>query len=317
MAEMIFTDWEGPWTLTDFALELSMAVFNNERFFKNLSLYDDYLAYYARKPGYEAGYTMKLLAPFIAAAGLGNEDVKKIAEMTATFVPDARSAMESLKKIAVPVVISTSYVHYLNVSARMLGIEENLHGSYVDFDALDVSEYKDELLGSVDVIASLEGEELYSYLDKLFSKLDHVLEKVKAVGAGEKARIVEEYCENFGIESPVVIGDSISDYKMFKLAKKRGGVAIAFNGNEYALKHADIAIVSETAFAEVACVEAVLRGGVEALKKLDNYVSDAIMERLSGRRFKVYILDECDLEEVLRESKKMRVFLRGAAGELG
>ncbi len=315
--EIIFTDWEGPWTLTDFALELSMAAFNNDRFFKKLSLYDDYLAYCVKKPGYEAGYTMKLLAPFIAAAGFGNEDVTKIAEMTATFVPDAKPAMKRLKKTAIPVVISTSYVHYLNVTAKMLGIEKNLYGSFVDFDTLDVSSYKDELLKSVDVIASLEGEELYSYLDRLFSKLEHVLDDIKAVGAGEKAKIVKEYCENFKIESPIVIGDSISDYKMFELAREKGGVAIAFNGNEYALKHADIAIVSETALAEVVCVEVVLKGGIEALKRLEDYIPSEILKELSNKSFEIFLIEECDFEEVLRKSKKMRVFLRGVAGELG
>ena len=61
---MFFTDWEGPWVLTDFALELSMAVFNNERFFSKLSLCEDDLAYGVKREGYEAGYTLKLRAPF-------------------------------------------------------------------------------------------------------------------------------------------------------------------------------------------------------------------------------------------------------------
>ncbi len=110
---MFFTDWEGPWILTDFALELCMAVFNNARFFSNLSEYDDYLAYEVRREGYEAGYTLKLLTPFLAAAGVKNKDVEKIAELSARFVPDAEKAMAMLQEKWTPVVISTSYTGYL------------------------------------------------------------------------------------------------------------------------------------------------------------------------------------------------------------
>ncbi len=112
-----FTDWEGPWILTDFALELTMAAFNNERFFRNLSAYDDYLAYDVKREGYEAGYTMKLLAPFISAAGFRNSDLELIARQTAKFVPHAKEAMNFLKKRWTPVIISTSYMQYLKITA--------------------------------------------------------------------------------------------------------------------------------------------------------------------------------------------------------
>ncbi len=304
---MFFTDWEGPWILTDFALELSMAIFNNQRFFRNLSNYDDYLAYEVKRDGYEAGYTLKLLAPFLAAAGVKNKDVERIAEQTARFVPDAEKTMKSLQESFKPVVISTSYIQYLKKTAEMIGVKGELHGTEVDFDSID---FKENLLEMVDLIASLDGEELYRTLDELFSKKEvaEILDSVKAVGAGEKAEIVREYCERFGIEFPVVVGDSISDYKMFDVARELGGVAVAFNGNEYALKHADVAIVSSTAMSEAAVIELFLTEGDRAYSKLSN---------LALPETEIYIIVNSDFKTVLEKSKRMRVKLRGLAGELG
>ncbi len=307
---MFFTDWEGPWILTDFALELSMAIFNNERFFSNLSLYDDYLAYEVGKEGYEAGYTLKLLVPFLAAADVGNEDVKRIASLTARFVPDAEKAMTKLRD---PVVISTSYVQYLEITTSAIGVRGYIHGTEADFDTLRTFLSQDTrkmLLDMVDKIASLRGEELYATLDELFSDREvlSIMESVKAVGAGEKAKILREYCERYEIDFPIAVGDSISDYKMFEEARKLGGVAIAFNGNEYALKHADIAIISSTAMSEAIVIERLNRERtVNSLTELGREVPET----------EIYIMANSDFEEVLEKSKRMRVRLRGLAGELG
>lgn len=307
---MFFTDWEGPWILTDFALELSMAVFNNERFFRNLSLYDDYLAYEVEKEGYEAGYTLKLLLPFLAAAGVTEEDMRKIARLTAEFVPDAEKAMAELQKNWVPVIISTSYIQYLEETASMINVNGYLHGTEIDLDVKIPQSTKQKLMAMIDEIAGLQGEELFRRLDEIFAMEDitKAMESAKAVGAGQKAEIVRSYCESENIDFPVVVGDSISDYKMFETARELGGVAIAFNGNEYALKHADIAIISSTAMSEAAVVKLFLSEGDNAYKKLyDLDIPDT----------EIHIIAESDFKEVLKKSKRMRVKLRGLAGDLG
>ncbi len=302
---MFFTDWEGPWILTDFAYELCMAVFNNDRFFRNLSEYDDYLAYELKKPDYEAGYTVKLIVPFLAAAGIKNDFVRMLAEKSARFVPRAKEAMDLLKKKHTPVVISTSYSIYLETTAALLGLKTHLHGSNIDFDKISL-ENTLNLLEKIDEIASLRNQELYEKLDELFStpEVANMIKNLHTIGAAEKAKILEDYCNKFDIDFPVAIGDSISDYKMFEMAKKLGGVAIAFNGNEYAIKSADVAIISENALIEATVIEKLLEN-----KNLD------VLKDLKSQR--VYFVEDCDLNEIIEKSKRMRVKLRGVAGELG
>ena len=41
------------------------------------------------------------------------------------------------------------------------------------------------------------------------------------------------------------IGDSITDVQPLKFANDNGGIAVSFNGNEYAIKEAEIAVMAE------------------------------------------------------------------------
>lgn len=296
---MFFTDWEGCWVLNDFAYELTMAIFNNDRFYRNLSEYDDHLAYKLKKKGYEAGYTVKLVIPFLAAAKVRNDFVLNFAKKTLKYFKDAEKAIEILKRED-PVVISTSYIQFLKVSAEAFGLKF-IHGTEVDFDSLEVDS---SILEEVEKIASASS---FDEIEKVLSKREilEVVDRVKVVGAGEKAEILRDYCEKYEIDFPIAVGDSVSDHKMFEAAKELGGVAVAFNGNEYALKHADLAVISESALSEALVVKKLIE---------TKDLRSVLKINVPGE---VYILEECDFDEVLRRSKKMRVKVRSKAGELG
>ncbi|MEM4616885.1 MAG: hypothetical protein QXY19_07780 [Archaeoglobaceae archaeon] len=298
----LFTDWEGPWVLNDFAYELCLAIFNNERFFRNLSEFDDYLFYVEKREGYEAGYTLKLLVPFISAFGIKEGVIDSLIN-SARFVPDAKRAGSEILNFFEPVVISTAYSKFVSATAQRIGFKI-VHGSEVDF-SLELDEtLKEELLSSIDLIASLKGESLFEFLNNLMSKLWGRLTNLRVIGAKEKAEILERYEP----KTPITIGDSITDCKMFKKAKELGGVAIAFNGNKYALEEADVAIVSQSAMSTAIVVKTLLNGGINLkLLKSQKYPTGT----------KVYIMSDSDFEDVLEKSMRTRVRLRRSAGTLG
>lgn len=324
---MFFTDWEGPWILTDFAYELAIAIFNNSTFFEKLSRYDDYLAYEVKKEGYEAGDTLKLLVPFLVAAGVNNKEVEKIAEIVAKFVPDSDKAIGFLQQEYKPVVVSTSYVQYLTKTANMIGVKGYLHGTEIDFEKYELNEEeREEILNAVDKIASLNNDELTTFLDEFFwvklqkANAGKILDEVKAVGGERKKEIVKSYVEEFNVERIVAIGDSISDYKMLDWVRKQGGLAVSFNGNEYALKYSNLAIVSDSAISEALVVDLFVKGGFEKVRRIKselvNY-STEVKQSFLNSNTNIYFLDEIDYKEILDESMNMRKKLRGQAGELG
>lgn len=339
MKDIFFTDWEGPWVTTDFAYGIARKVLNNHTFFQRLSQYDDYLSYIVKKKDYEPGDTLKLLAPFIIASGTSSEELKNISRDLATFVPDSKQALSCLKYK--PVVISTSYKQFLEVSAGTLGIKEDLHGTELNIDSFQVDkEDKEVVKSSINTIASLPEIEVYSemvkddlhegskqaveWLDHFFWKklpqtsFKPVLEEVKAIGGKRKRDVVKKYMDEFKYNEGIAIGDSISDYAMLDFMRDNG-VAVSFNGNEYAINHSNVAVVSDTAFGEAAVVDAFFKKGIEGVIDLTRdkktHVNPQIANNLGTSSF--YWLDDADVNLVIKKSKNMRKRLRGGAGDLG
>ncbi len=323
---LFFTDWEGPWVLTDFAYEVAIAFFNNHEFFERLSQYDDYLVLIEHREGYEAGDTLRLLAPFIVALGVSSDELKDLAEKVLAYTPDAEESMRYLmKKEIQPVVISTAYEQFLEVSAKPLGIRK-IHATAFEPEKYRLpKEERKLLLQAVEIIASLPEIEIplndrskssVEWLNDFFwnklakTEAGKILNEVKAVGGQRKLEVVRCY----GIPNPIVIGDSISDYAMLSWAKENG-LAVSFNGNEFAVKNSNLAIVGNTTFAEAYIVEAYLSEGVKGVRKsVRREFNSDIADKLKETEF--YWIDESNVDEVINKSKAMRRRLRGLAGAL-
>jgi len=311
---MIFTDWEGPWVLTDFAYECAVAFFNSHEFFERLSQYDDYLVLVEKRKDYEAGDTLRLLAVFLVANEVSSEELRDLAEKVLKPTPDAETAIKKLKEA--PVVISTSYEQFLEVSAKYLGVEKHIYCTKFNPENYRLnSDEKEAILEAVEVIANLpeitippdeRAKDAINWLNDFFwNKLQktgakRILDEVKAIGGKRKLEVVLKY----GVEKPIVIGDSISDKDMLAYAKENG-IAIAFNGNEFALSNSNLAIIAESALGEVEVINRCLKNGL-------NWIDD--VANVTGG--KVYRLDKANFEDILKESKAMRAKLRGLAGYL-
>lgn len=309
---MIFTDWEGPWVLTDFAYECAMAFFNSYEFFERLSQYDDYLVLIDRRDDYNAGDTLRLLAVFLVANDVTSYELRDLAENVLRYVPDAKESIDELNEK--PIVISTSYEHFLEVSAKPLGLR--YHCTRFNPEDYSISgNLKREIIESVEIIANLpeirippdkDSMKSVKWLNNFFwnrmfkTEARRILEGVRAVGGRRKLEIVLSY--NPG--KVIVIGDSISDVDMLAYAKEKG-IAISFNGNEYALKNSNLAVICESAFGEVDVLNACLKFGLSWIEKCEVV-----------RGGKVCKIDEVDFNEILRESKYVRTKLRGLAGYL-
>ena len=309
---MIFTDWEGPWVLTDFAYECAIAFFNSYEFFERLSQYDDYLVLVEKMEGYDVGDTLRLLAVFLVAHDVTSHELKDLAESVLKYVPDAEESIKELDEK--PIVVSTSYEQFLDVSARPLGLKYHCTEFRPERYRLS-NELKREIVEAVEIISNLpeirippdkDTLKAVRWLDDFFwKKLQKtearvIINEVKAVGGRRKLKVVLSYNPN----KIIAVGDSISDKDLLAYAKERG-IAISFNGNEYALMNSNLAVIGESAFSEV-----------DVLNRCLKYGLDWIEECEVVRGGKVYRTDRVNVEEILRESKKMRKSLRGLAGYL-
>ncbi len=347
--KLFFTDWEGPWITTDFALEISNRILGNQRFFERLSQYDDYLYYIKKMKDYYAGDTLKLLAPFIAAHDVNSSKLEKLAKETANYVPDAEKAISILQEKFKPVVISTSYIQYLETTAKKIGVEGYLYGTEFDVerfssifnekDRLEAENIVEKISKMPEIRIDVEnrrvisGFETISFLDGIFwgesgftRKVQEIMKEIEVIGGKRKLEIVKRYSS--ATKNLIAIGDSISDFEMLGWVKGKG-LAVSFNGNEYSLMRSNLAIISDSAFSEAAVIESFILLGLDGVKRLiDLYTSmkekekiyELIDERIADGLMNsktIFQWIDGDYLSILADSLRMRKTLRGEAGKLG
>ena len=333
------TDCEGPLTLNDNAFEIAADfIEDGGELFKILSLYDDYLVDVVKKENYKAGNTLKLILPFFVVENLTNEDFIDYSKNHIYAVNDSKFLLEYLKKAMNTYIVSTSYGQYIEAVSDYLEVPfENTFYTNVDIDSLHLNdeeiqkivEFKDMILNNP------EDYELFD--DIFFNQISQMgiydeISKIEVVGGQGKKLAIDEIIERDGIDvkGMLYIGDSITDVEPLEFARKNNGVSISFNGNEYPLKVAEIAIVSPSAVATAVVANVYAENDknkvlefikdyniTDDLKKLfSDYNIDS---KIENKFFSVFAdeypiietVTEENYESILEVSKLMRNNIRG------
>ena len=333
------TDCEGPLTLNDNAFEIAADfIEDGGQLFKILSLYDDYLVDVVKKENYKAGNTLKLILPFFVVENLTNEDFIDYSKNHIYAVNDSKFLLEYLKKAMNTYIVSTSYGQYIEAVSDYLEVPfENTFYTNVDIDSLHLNdeeiqkivEFKDMILNNP--------EEYELFDDIFFNQISQMgiydeISKIEVVGGEGKKLAIVEIIERDGIDvnGMLYIGDSITDVEPLEFARKNNGVSISFNGNEYPLKVAEIAIVSPSAVATAVVANVYAENDknkvlefikdyniTDDLKKLfSDYNIDS---KIENKFFSVFAdeypiietVTEENYESILKVSKLMRNNIRG------
>lgn len=324
------TDLEGPITLNDNAFELASAFLpEGARAFTLLSRYDDILAEIVKRPGYRAGSTLILILPFLLAFGLDQRTLENFSKRDVKFVPDAVEVIGKIQEIMPVFIISTSYGPYVQTVAELLGLPAGAcYATAVDLGRYRLNDaerrrvrglYSELLALPLPEVPRLptdlppETAGAVARLDQVFHEIaalevGQVLREVEPRGGAGKAEAVHDSLEQAGggLEAVIYIGDSITDVAALRLVREGGGLAVAFNGNRYAIEAAEIACVSMSARPLRRIAEAFHRRGREGVLKL---AREGGLEGMT-------IVKEGD-ETLIAASERMREKLRGAAGGLG
>ena len=340
------TDCEGPLTLNDNAYEMAdKFIENGGELFKILSLYDDYLVDIVKKENYKAGNTLKLILPFFVVENLTNQDFIDFSKDNIYAVRDSKFLLNYLKNAMNTYIVSTSYGQYIEAVSNYMQLPfENTFYTKVDMDSLKLNDEEiKKIIEFKDLI--LKNPDDYELFDDIFfnqiSKMG-IYEKIRdieVVGGEGKKLAIDEIIRRDDINQDQIfyIGDSITDVEPLAFAHKNNGISVSFNGNEYPLKVAEIAIVSPSAVATAVIANVYAENDKnyvlefikdyndsEDLEKIfDDYNID---EDVKNKFFEVFadeypliqtVTDE-NYENILKVSKEMRNNIRGQnIGELG
>jgi len=227
--------------------------------------------------------------------------------------------------------ISTSYEQYaIHITQKL-----DIYSHNVACTPLPLGRFR-QMLGKEDVQLLEQAEQdiltmrpfaddsrIKQYLDDFFwqklpaTDLGSTMKEVKPVGGRRKVAALNKFAETYSqpLSKWVVVGDSITDFRMLQAVDAAGGLAIAFNANEYALPYSTMSLASTHISDLTEVLEAWQKGkrsGVEKLVK-EKEKTGGVGDRgyfhwLSGRK---------DIDEVIQIHKRIRRLAREEAGKLG
>lgn len=255
---LAFFDVEWPLTPQDNAYELMGLWPGGRQVFDAISRYD-YLLTLEGRPGYEPGETLTLIVPFLLCHGVTTSTIQRMGE-GAALIGGAERLVRALQGQGWQVhAITTSYAPFARAVAGRLGIPlSHLACTALPLERLDYWFPQEARRQVAELEADLARRDsrddgwLRDRLDRFYwrdgadSHMHQVLRVVRPIGGTRKLLAVEAYCLAQGqpLCQVVVVGDSITDVAMLRGVDQAGGLAIAFNANDYALPWATMGLAS-------------------------------------------------------------------------
>ncbi len=322
---IICFDLEGPLSPQDNAYEVTSLVKNGDVIFEALSRYDDVLALAGRE-NYEPGDTLALIVPFLLTHGIRERDITEVSSH-ALIVPGAKDLIARLKDSGWDVhIISTSYEQHAHQIGAALGVDRD----HISCTRLDLEGMRERLTEKGvacirdienDILSIDDDTELFQRLDDFYLKelkntgFGDLFAQVQVVGGKRKVAALERIAASHGITpgEVIAVGDSITDFAMLGRVRDSGGVAIVFNGNEYAIPYANVALAGTDIGLVWEFADAHARGddAVELARALaQEYRNDPRVDYLVGA-------DSGKIEAVVAAHKRFRKLVRGEAAKLG
>jgi energy-converting hydrogenase A subunit R len=328
MSEICF-DLEGPLATQDNAFELMKLFPGGGKLFETISRYDDLLTLEG-KAGYEPGDTLALIAPFLVYHNIKERDISALARK-ATLTDGAAALVSRLGARGWDVFcISTSYEQYaLHVAHRLSIFSQNVACTSFPLDKISQMLNKEDLrpLETIEknILSALlvDDDWIKKQLDRFYWKelpktsLGLLLEQVRPVGGQRKVEALERFAQAKGqpLSNWVVVGDSITDFKMLEAVDQAGGLAIAFNANEYALPHATMGLASTHIYDLLLVLDAWKKGKRSAAERLVK-----VKERAGGKGDREHFHWLAGVEDTsvpLEIHKRVRRVVREEAAALG
>jgi energy-converting hydrogenase A subunit R len=334
------TDCEGPLTINDNAFELAgLYIEDGEKFFQIISKYDDVLADEIKRPGYNAGDTLKLILPFLKAYGATNNEITKFSEDTLLLIPGARDTLQFVYCTMPSYIISTSYKQYIQALCNLTGFPyENTYSTQLDIDKYSLADEEEQIIKQLrkDILKDSSFENLENiFWEKLpHLEIGRIFQDVKTIGGEGKKIAVEDIIGRFKFYASdlMYVGDSITDVQPLRYALEEGGLAVSFNGNEYAIKETEIAVMADNTLPVSILADLFNKAGKEEVLEFINAFKESPQHALydypvdpqlslkykNQSNIQIEIVDEHNRKKIKEESIKYRKNIRGESiGGLG
>lgn len=321
---------------------------NGERLFDVISRYDDLTMYALDRENSKSGTALKMVVPFLKAFGVTDHLAYQFSKEDLDLVPGSNRAMSYIYGLLPTFVTTGSFEHHMmNVCDAIDFPMSNVSCTQVEFDSIDLDRQEAKILRELanKITALRVPKTLYSVtdtdildegdakivneLDKIFidtipaMQIDKTVKDITPIGANEKAYSLLEIRRKTEIEfgSTIYIGGDISDHQALDLVCESDGLAVSFNGSEYAVRASNVAIMSNNAIVSAVLTAEFYNEGIEAVydmienwdrKKLathkcaDRNLMDTMLEAFPKKLPVVKKVDRHNVDDVVIESEAFR-----------
>lgn len=294
---------DGILSKNDFARDLcAKTIRNGGRFFDVVSRFEDLSNYAIERDETKDHQTMKMIIPFLKAFGVTDHFAYQFAKDNLNIMPGADGTATYLRNLLPTFITTGSYEHHMMAICDALDFPlENVTCTKVEFDPVENDRNENKRLREIaNTIASLRlPKTLYTvtestFLDeddaKLIMEMEDIFDNqlpemdaykaykdIVSIGSNQKAFALLEVRRRTEIEfnSTAFIGSGLNDYQALDLVRDSDGLAISFNGSEYAVRGCNIAVMSSNTIVLDVLIGEFYNEGIQAVYDMvDNWDRD-------------------------------------------
>lgn len=321
---------------------------NGGHFYDVLARYDALTAYVLGREEATAGNTVKWVIPFLKANGATDYLMREAYKESMDLLPGAEDALRFISRL-LPTHVSTSmYEHgWMAVEERVGAPLCDVFCSRVDLDHVQFGRADSRKIREMcERISSLRIPKTVYELNvpmevheddiRIIRTLDDILQQgipdLPAMGLMESSNPVTSHRKayqlldvrkqtNIDLDCTMYIGGEDTDYQCLDLVRDAGGVAVAFNGSDFAVRGSNIAIMSKDATVGAVFASMFNDRGIEAILNLaanwerpylkkcefpDRNLLDRMLAAHPRKLPEVYAVDKHNVDEIAAKSNAFR-----------
>ncbi len=269
-----------------------------ERLYDLIDRYDNITSYVLNRTDIgHSGDAIRMVAPFLVAFGVSDYQAEKFFSENMKLMADAPHVVGYFRDILPSFYDSCMYDHAADALCSLTGLaRESVGCTQLELDnaASDMSWDERSMLRkiaaeladmpipttryklNVPMALSKDEVDMVKALDDVFvrrlqgTSAYDMISEMPAVGANEKAYALLDIRKTTQIDmdGTAYIGGETIDYQALDLVKDGGGLAIAYNGSEFAVHGANVSVISESSLAGAVLVEQFYDTGIEGVYDL-------------------------------------------------
>ncbi|MCL2785866.1 MAG: hypothetical protein FWD81_01390 [Methanomassiliicoccaceae archaeon] len=315
------------------------------RIYDSLMAFDNIMSFGLGRDDRKSGDAFRTLVPMLKAAGVTDSSVYDHFVGDMKLMPNS-DVIRYLSGMMTVQPVSEAYEHHSMALCEAVGLPaDSIRCTEVSFDELDISkqdgkrfrEFATEI-AKMDVpkISSNDDAQFLGHKDQMILEtIDGIIEKIGVtdffyqidemtpLGGNEKAVMLMELGRgtNVDMDCTAYVGCNGTDYPAMDIVRDNEGLAISFNGDEYAVKGSNVAVMSPNPLAAAVLISEFYAGGLERVLSLieswdreklskrdnsDRHLMNAMLKAFPSKLPEVVAVNEDNIDAVIKESERFR-----------